>query len=241
MRHKIVRVGILLLVAAAAADGLYLAWLWPDWGALARGPVPKSRFIQSYEESLADEVHEGKHDLPALRWTPVPLSRIPRVVQRAVIIAEDIRFYQHDGLDFEALQDAANYDLSKGRIALGGSTISQQTAKNLFLWPARSPLRKWHEVVLTLAMERRLSKSRILEIYLNIAQFGRGIYGVEAAARRYWSVPASALGRRQAAELAACLPSPDHNNPETRSARFERRTDKIERYLDAVGEEELSR
>ncbi|HME69646.1 MAG TPA: monofunctional biosynthetic peptidoglycan transglycosylase [Myxococcota bacterium] len=230
------RAGIVLLAAAAAADALYLAWLWPDWSALARGPIPKSRFIQSYEGTLADEAHDGKRDLPALRWMPVPLPRIPRIVQRAVILAEDARFYEHDGIDLEALQDAANYDLNKGRIALGGSTISQQTAKNLFLWPARSPLRKWHELVLTLVMERRLSKSRILEIYLNVAQFGRGIYGVEAAARNYWSVPASALSRRQAAELAASLPSPDQNNPQTRSARFERRADKIERYLDAAGE-----
>jgi monofunctional biosynthetic peptidoglycan transglycosylase len=241
MGSKIARAGILVAAAVAAADALYLAWLWPDWSALARGPVPKSRFIQSYEESLAKEGREGKHDLPALRWVPVPLSRIPRIVQRAVIVAEDARFYEHDGVDLEALQDAANYDLSKGRIALGGSTISQQTAKNLFLWPARSPLRKWHELVLTLAMERRLSKARILELYLNVAQFGRGLYGVEAAARSYWGVSASALTRRQAAELAASLPSPDQNNPETRSARFERRTDKIERYLDAVGEEDRSR
>ncbi|HYB13085.1 MAG TPA: monofunctional biosynthetic peptidoglycan transglycosylase [Myxococcota bacterium] len=236
MRNRIVRATLVLLAAAAAADALFLAWLWPNWSALAHGPIPKSRFIQSYEESFSDEVREGKHDLPALRWMPVPLSRIPRIVQRAVIVAEDARFYEHDGIDLEAVQDAVNYDLGQGRIALGGSTISQQTAKNLFLWPARSPLRKLHELVLTLAMERRLSKSRILEIYLNIAQFGRGIYGVEAAARHYWSVPATALGRRQAAELAASLPSPDQNNPETRSARFERRADKVERYLDATGE-----
>jgi monofunctional biosynthetic peptidoglycan transglycosylase len=236
MRSKVVRAGLLLLAAAAAADALYLAWLWPNWSALARGPIPKSRFIQSYEDSLADQARDGKRELPALRWMPVPLARIPRILQRAVILAEDARFYEHDGLDLEAMQDAVNYDLGQGRIALGGSTISQQTAKNLFLWPARSPLRKWHELVLTLAMERRLSKSRILEIYLNVAQFGRGVYGVEAAARDYWSVPASALSRRQAAELAACLPSPDQNNPQTRSHRFERRADKIERYLDAAGE-----
>ena len=236
MRNRVVRAGLLLVAAAAAADALFLAWLWPNWSALARGPIPKSRFIQSYEDSLADEARDGKRDLPALRWMPVPLARIPRIVQRAVILAEDVRFYQHDGIDLEALHDAVDYDLGQGRLALGGSTISQQTAKNLFLWPARSPLRKWHELVLTLAMERRLSKSRILEIYLNIAQFGRGLYGVEAAARNYWSVPASALSRRQAAELAACLPSPDQNNPQTRSPRFERRADKIERYLNAAGE-----
>ena len=236
VRNKIVRAGLLVFAAAAAADALFLAWLWPDWRALARGPIPKSRFIQSYEASLADEAREGKRELPALRWMPVPLRRIPRIVQRAVIVAEDIRFYEHDGIDLEAVEDALHYDLDQGRLAIGGSTISQQTAKNLFLWPARSPLRKWHELVLTLAMERRLPKSRILEIYLNVAQFGRGVYGVEAAARQYWSVPASALGRRQAAELAACLPSPDQNNPQTRSARFERRADKIERYLAATGE-----
>ena len=236
MRWTPLRLALAAVLALAAADIVYLAWLWPDWRALARGPAPRSRFIESYEESLAEERESGERTLPALRFTPVPLARSPRVVQRAVIVAEDARFYEHGGVDFEAVQDAVDYNLEQGRIAVGGSTITQQTAKNLFLWPARSPLRKWHEVVLTYAMERHLSKTRILELYLNVAQFARGVYGVEAAAQSFWGIPVSQVSRRQAAELAASLPSPDQNNPDTHSPQFERRVRKILRFLDKAGD-----
>ncbi len=116
-------------------------------------------------------------------------------------------------------------------MAYGGSTISQQTAKNLFLSASRNPLRKWHELLLTLGMEYHLSKDRILELYLNIAEFGPGIYGVEAAARHYWGVPAQHLTRSQAAQIAATLPSPKKHNPATRSARFLAHTNKIIRWM----------
>jgi monofunctional biosynthetic peptidoglycan transglycosylase len=116
----------------------------------------------------------------------------------------------------------------------GASTISQQTVKNLFLTPSRNPLRKWHELILTWGMERQLSKRRILDIYLNVAQFGRGVYGVQAASQAYWGVNADQLSPAQAAELVATLPSPVKNNPSTRTRYFERRSKKLlallERY-----------
>jgi len=219
-----------VLALAVVLDLAYLTFVWPDWETLARGPIPKSAFIEAYEASL----EAGDEPLPPLRWKPVPYARIADTLKRTVVIAEDARFWDHDGVDYEAVRSAMDTNLERGRIVVGASTISQQTAKNLFLSPSRSPLRKWHELVLTFAMERHLSKQRILELYLNVAQFGRGVFGAEAAARHYWGTPASSLGWRQAAELAAALPSPVSDNPATRTARYQRRVRKIERFVTAV-------
>ena len=215
-----------LLLLAILLDIAYLAWIWPDWQSYREGPIQRSSFIREYE---ADQ--RRNPDWPELRWNPVPIERIPRVMVRAVIIAEDSRFYSHGGVDWEALHDAMSYNLERGRLVYGGSTISQQTAKNLFLTASRNPLRKWHELVLTLAMEHHLSKQRIMEHYLNVAQFGRGLFGVDAAARHYWGIPASSLSRRQAIELAATLPSPVSTNPAERNGTFLRRVNKISRHF----------
>jgi monofunctional biosynthetic peptidoglycan transglycosylase len=204
----------------------YLIGIWPDWELYSDGPIQRSSFIRSYE------FEQHRHaDWPKLRWNPVPIEQIPRSMVRAVIVAEDARFYEHEGVDIEALKDAMEHNLSEKRLAYGGSTISQQTVKNVFLSPSRNPLRKWHELVLTIGMERNLSKKRILEHYLNVAEFGRGIYGVDAAARYYWGIPASRLSDRQSIELAATLPSPSRNNPKTRTSSFQNRVRKIRRYF----------
>lgn len=204
----------------------YLIGIWPDWEQYSKGPIQRSSFIRSYE------FEQHRHaDWPKLRWNPVPIEQIPRSMVRAVIVAEDARFYEHEGVDIEALKDAMEHNLSEKRLAYGGSTISQQTVKNVFLSPSRNPLRKWHELVLTIGMERNLSKKRILEHYLNVAEFGRGIYGVDAAARYYWGIPASRLSDRQSIELAATLPSPSRNNPKTRTSSFQNRVKKIRRYF----------
>jgi monofunctional biosynthetic peptidoglycan transglycosylase len=207
-------------------DAFYLAYIWPDWSRLAHGPLPKSRFMVDYEQARRDHP-----DWPALRWRPVPFSRIPKPVIRAVIIAEDARFYEHSGFDLVAIKDAFDYNLDKGKVVYGASTISQQTAKNLFLRPSRDPLRKWHEAVLTFFMERHLSKQRILELYLNVAEFGRGVYGVDAAARTYWGKPVARVTPAQAAELAATLPSPVRSNPRTRTRFFLHHANKIRARL----------
>lgn len=216
----------LALLLAVAADTLWLAWRWPDWDRLASGPIPKSAFITTYEER-----RQAERSLPPLRWQPVPFTRIAPTVRRAVIVAEDSRFYLHEGVDLEALMEAMEHNWEQGRISHGASTLSQQTVKNLFLSPSRDPLRKWHELVLTWAMEKNLKKRRILELYLNVAEFGPGIYGVEAAARRYWGTTAAVLSWEQAVELAATLPSPTHNNPATRTRTFQQRKAKILRHL----------
>jgi len=150
---------------------------------------------------------------------------------RASIVAEDSRFYSHSGIDMEALQAAMEYNLSEKRFVYGGSTISQQTVKNIFLSASRNPLRKWHELLLTVGMERNLTKKRILELYLNVVELGRGIYGVEAAARYYWGISASSLSVKQAIQLAATLPSPVTHNPGSRTRVFKNRVAKISRYF----------
>lgn len=224
--RKLLRWGLLLLLLLALVDIAYLAWIWPDWSSYQQGPLQRSSFIREYESEQRDDA-----GLPPLRWTPVPLKRIPRVMQRAVVIAEDSRFYEHAGVDWQAFRNAMEYNLASGRMVYGGSTISQQTAKNLFLSASRNPLRKWHELVLTLVMEEKLSKHRIMEYYLNVAQFGRGLFGVEAAALHYWGIPASRLTQRQAIELAATLPSPAATNPASRTARYLARVKKISRHF----------
>ena len=143
-------------------------------------------------------------------WTGI--GRISSNLQRAVLASEDAKFCIHDGFDWEALEENVG-KLQRGKRSRGGSTITMQTAKNLFLWPARSYIRKGVEAYLTVWLEFLLPKERILELYLNIAEWGKGIYGAEAASRHYFGVPSAKLSPRQAALLAVTLPSPLRYNP----------------------------
>ena len=219
--HRALRWALRIFLILLIADLVYLAVIWPDWKKLSHGDIPKSSFMHLYAEK---QVERG---WPKLRWQPVPQAKIPRHMMRAVLVAEDSRFYDHSGFDLIAIREALDYNLGRGELLIGASTISQQTAKNLYLSPSRNPLRKWHEVVLTWGLEHNLRKSRILELYLNVAEFGRGIFGVQAAAQAYYGVDADALSLIQAAELAASLPSPVKNNPVTRTERFQRRAQRI--------------
>jgi monofunctional glycosyltransferase len=146
------------------------------------------------------------------RWVDYP--RISVHLKRAVIAAEDSRFLEHEGFDWEGIETALQKNLKKGRIVAGGSTISQQLAKNLFLSPSKNPLRKAQEAAITLMIENLWSKRRILEVYLNVIEWGNGIYGAEAAARRYFKISAAGINADQAALLAAMIPNPryyEHN------------------------------
>lgn len=209
-------------------DIFYLAHIWPDWPRLANRNVPitRSRFIERYEtRQLADR------SLPVLRWRPVSIDQIPRYLIRATVIAEDANFFGHSGFDFTAMRRAFNYNLKQGKVARGASTISQQTAKNLFFTPSRNPLRKWHEAVMTWAMEKNLPKTRILELYLNVVEFGTGIYGVDAASRAYWNKSVATVTLDEAIGLAASLPSPKNSNPHSRSAFYLSHLAKIKRRV----------
>ena len=219
--HRSLRWALRIFLILLIADLVYLTIIWPDWKKLAQGDIPKSSFMQLYTEKQAER------GWPKLHWQPVSQSKIPRHVMRAVLLAEDSRFYSHSGFDLVAIREAPGYNFGRGELLIGASTISQQTVKNLYLSPSRDPLRKWHEVVLTGALEQNLRKSRILELYLNVAEFGRGIYGVQAAAQAYYGIDVGMLSLVQAAELAASLPSPVKHNPETRSERFQRRSQRI--------------
>ncbi|HUD23449.1 MAG TPA: monofunctional biosynthetic peptidoglycan transglycosylase [Acidobacteriaceae bacterium] len=147
------------------------------------------------------------------RYQFVPLSQISPDFQHAVIAAEDARFYQHHGFDWHAIQLAAEDDMEGGRIR-GGSTITQQLVKNLFFGTGRSVLRKGAEFTLVPVAELVLGKRRILELYLNVVEWGPGIYGAESASRTYYKAPARTLGRQQSAQLAAILPAPLKRRPE---------------------------
>lgn len=154
-----------------------------------------------------DELQEKRPDIE-LRHEWVPYERISVHLKRAVIAAEDDRFVEHEGFDWEGIQRAFEKNQKKGKAVAGGSTISQQLAKNLFLSPSRSYLRKAQEAVITVMIEAVWSKRRILEVYLNVVEWGTGIFGCEAAARRYYGVSASRIGPDQAARLAVMLPNP---------------------------------
>jgi monofunctional biosynthetic peptidoglycan transglycosylase len=143
-----------------------------------------------------------------LRHHWVPYARISSELKRAVIAAEDAKFLDHEGFDWEAIQKAIEKNERRGRVVAGGSTISQQLAKNLFLSGERSWLRKGQEAVLTAMLEHAMDKRRILELYLNFAEWGEGVFGAEAAARHHFGVSAAQLDATQAAWLAAILPSP---------------------------------
>jgi monofunctional biosynthetic peptidoglycan transglycosylase len=162
-----------------------------------------SAFMQKRLEAM-----QAANPAAKLKYHWVPYERISEHLKRAVVAAEDARFLDHEGFDWEAIQKAMQKNEQRGKVIAGASTISQQLAKNLFLSGSRSWLRKGQEAIITWMMERTLSKRRILELYLNLAEWGEGVFGAEAAARHHFGVPATALGPEQAAWLAAILPSP---------------------------------
>ncbi len=154
------------------------------------------------------EVLQQKKPDAVLRHQWVPYERISVHLKRALIAAEDAKFLEHEGFDWEAIQKAYEKNLKKGKVVAGGSTISQQLAKNLFLSGRRTPWRKAEETLITLMIENVMSKRRIFEIYLNVIEWGNGVFGAEAAARYYYGISAANLGPEQAARLAAMVPKP---------------------------------
>jgi monofunctional biosynthetic peptidoglycan transglycosylase len=193
--------GLVLLWLLAALTLVALRWIDPPTTA-----VHVERRVQAW---IGGKPYQE-------RYTFVPLNRISPDFQHAVISAEDARFYEHHGFDWHAIQIAAEDDVEGGRIR-GGSTITQQLVKNLFFGTGRSFLRKGAEFTLVPVAELVLGKRRILELYLNVVEWGPGVYGAEAASRYYYKAPARSVGRQQAAELAAVLPAPLKRKPERMS------------------------
>jgi monofunctional biosynthetic peptidoglycan transglycosylase len=201
---------LILILGPLAYLGFF--FFFPDVAQLKKGNPSKTSFMEYRAQEWR---REGKTIRLRQQW--VPLSRISPYLIKAVIIAEDDKFYQHEGFDFEAIQKAMEKDLKEGKFKAGGSTITQQLAKNLFLSPSKNPIRKLKEAILTWRLERALPKKRIMELYLNVVEWGEGIFGIEMAARNYYGKPASALGPEESARLAAVLPNPRKYNPLSQS------------------------
>jgi monofunctional biosynthetic peptidoglycan transglycosylase len=192
--------GLGTLVAAVIAAQLWFLIQVLYW---SHYHPPTSAFMDQRLEAL-----RAKNPKAWLRHEWVAYDRISAHLKRAVVAAEDARFLDHEGFDWEAIVQARTKNVERGRIVAGASTISQQLAKNLFLSGTRSWLRKGQEALITWMIENAMSKRRILELYLNYAEWGEGVFGAEAAARHHFGVPASALTPEQSAWLAAILPSP---------------------------------
>lgn len=180
----------------------------PDVSLLKKGNPGKTSFMKYREREWEKK---GKEYRINQVW--MPISRISPYLIKAVLIAEDDKFWKHEGFDYEAIQKAIEKDVKARKFKLGGSTISQQLAKNLYLSPSKNPLRKAAETVITWRMERVLPKKRILELYLNVAEWGEGIFGAEAASRHYFGKSSSDLSPEEASRLAAVLPNPRKYNP----------------------------
>jgi monofunctional glycosyltransferase len=193
----------------------------------------KNPATTAFMELRADEArHQGKRVRRVQQW--VPYRRISQDLKRAVLVAEDAAFWAHDGVDYAELQKSIELDWSRGQVVRGASTITQQLAKNLYLSPSRNPIRKLRELVVARRLEVELPKARILELYLNLIEWGDGIYGVEAAARTYFAIPASALGPAESALLAGAIINPRMLNPAKPSPRLLGRQQIILKRMGAV-------
>jgi monofunctional biosynthetic peptidoglycan transglycosylase len=203
LRRRIARLAAHAAAAVAALFVLVQVWFFSHvlyWNHFNPGTTS---FMERRLETL-----RAKNPKAALEHQWVDYPRISAHLKRAVVVAEDAKFIDHEGFDWEGIQRALERNQRRGKVVAGGSTISQQLAKNLFLSGERSVVRKGQEAIITLMLEAVLSKRRILELYLNVAEWGEGVFGAEAAARHYFGTSAASLGPAQAARLAAMLPRP---------------------------------
>ena len=199
-----------LTIAAAVAFAVIAYWYLtlPDVRVLATTNPTSTAFMRLRESEAASQGRKLRH---LHQW--VRYSRISKNLQRAVIVAEDSRFFEHEGVDMEELRKSIEINMERGGAIRGASTITQQLAKNLYLSPSKNPARKLRELIITRRMEAALPKARIFEIYLNVIEWGDGIWGAEAAARTYFGVSAASLSREQAALLAGAIINPRVLNP----------------------------
>ncbi len=228
MRAHVVRTILLAIGLAVVLEYLSL----PDTSLTALRKQRPGR--TALMEQRIDEA-EAAGKPYTIRQTWVPIGDIAPDLLHAVIVAEDGTFYQHAGVDWYEVEESMEKNIEKGGAARGASTITQQLSKNLFLSTSKDPLRKLKELILALRLERTLSKRRILEIYLNVIEWGPGIFGVEAAARRYFGKDASELTRDECLRLAAVIPSPLRHSPVDESRFVSRRSAIIEQRMLARG------
>jgi monofunctional biosynthetic peptidoglycan transglycosylase len=191
--------------------GKVVWWIWVN--------PTTTAFMEARLETMRETDPEAK-----IRHKWVPYARISVNLKRALIAAEDAKFLDHDGFDWEAIQRAAAKNLKRGKVVAGGSTISQQLSKNLFLSGQRTPWRKLQEAAITVMIETVMSKRRILEIYLNVIEWGDGVFGAEAAARHYYKARSSRLSAAQSARLAAMVPNPRYYDRVRTTPALEKKT-----------------
>jgi len=229
-RH--VRLVLRSLAAVPAIGFALLAYLYltlPDVRSLKTTNPTTTAFMDLRDREARDK---GRQPRRVQRW--VSYSRVSQDLKRAVLVAEDDAFWQHEGVDLEQLQESLGTDWTRGRFVRGGSTITQQLAKNLYLSPSKNPLRKLRELIIARRLEAELKKARILELYLNVIEWGDGVYGVEAATRAYFHISAAELGPPEAALLAAAIVNPRLLNPARPTARLVRRQQLILRRMGYV-------
>jgi monofunctional biosynthetic peptidoglycan transglycosylase len=220
------------LAAILGVAFAYLAYVYlslPDVRALKTANPPTTAFMQLRERQANAK---GQPYMREQRW--VPYSRISNNLKRAVIVTEDSAFWQHEGVDYEQLRESMETNWERGEFARGASTITQQLAKNLYLSPSKNPIRKLKELMITRRLELELPKQRILEIYLNSIEWGDGVWGAEAAARRYFRKSAADLSASEAALLAGAIANPHIMDPARPTARLRRRQSMIMRRMGAV-------
>jgi monofunctional biosynthetic peptidoglycan transglycosylase len=211
----------------AIALGALLLWCSiPNTARLAKGNPASTAFIDLRREEAAAA---GKPF--ELKWTWRPIGKISKYLRTAVIDAEDANFYRHTGVDWNAIEKAVDSNLSRGSLAVGGSTITQQLAKNLYLSPSRSFLRKLREMLIAFSLEDHLSKERILELYLNVVEWGDGVFGAEAAAQRWFGHSAQSLSPAEAVRLAIALPNPFQRSPDVKSELMTEKSVRLIRIL----------
>lgn len=223
---------------AGALSLVFGSWLVLELATLPYGQVGElktknpgeSAFMREHREQAEKE---GKPFKKVQRW--IPLGRISKDAVSAVIVSEDGTFWSNSGFDWFEFRESIEKNVKEGRAARGASTITQQLVKNLFLSSSKNPLRKLKEWVLTWYMDRKLSKSRILELYLNVIEWGRGIYGIEAASETYFGKPASALSREEGARLAAVIPNPRRFRVDNTTRYLQRRSELILSRMEARG------
>ncbi|HKO54647.1 MAG TPA: monofunctional biosynthetic peptidoglycan transglycosylase [Thermoanaerobaculia bacterium] len=210
---------VLLILVAVLILWAGYEWLtFPDVSRLAKQAPGTTAFMERRRKELRAA---GKSD--AISYQFVPYGRISPYLRRAVLVAEDDQFYEHEGVDVDAMKEAFERDWKTKKLSHGGSTITQQLAKNLYLSPSRNPLRKAKEYLIARSLEKHLTKKRILELYLNVVEMGERVYGAEAAARHYFRTSASGLSAQQAALLAGCLPNPRVMSPAAPNKRLRSR------------------
>ena len=224
MRRLLVRLMWIIFFLFLCIQGYFfiqICW-WVDHN-------PESTTFMRHQLSILRE----KNPDVKLQQKWVPYERISTQLKRAIIASEDAHFSDHEGVDWKAMQIAYEKNSKKGRVVSGGSTITQQLAKNLFLSGQRSYLRKGQEFIITFMLEAVMDKERIFEIYLNVVEWGNGVYGAEAASRHYYGISAAALGASQAARLAVMLPNPRFYDQNRGSLYLQKRTNLIVRRMGA--------